>query len=185
VFVSGFIHSLTICYTCNIFRPPRTSHCAVCDNCVEKFDHHCIWLGTCVGKRNYKFFFLFVSSLNFMAIYNIILSIIIIASKSNPSTQYDKDNFKNFMGVSSALIFLDVCFFIFFLGSLNYTHLKLVFQNLTFYEHIKGKWENAPHKNPFSKESFFRNCRFSICRTTPDSSLDLNKKKEGALNFKF
>ena len=54
---NGNILNLNFCYTCFHFRPPRTSHCAECDNCVQNFDHHCLWMGTCVGKRNYKYFY--------------------------------------------------------------------------------------------------------------------------------
>lgn len=50
------------CKTCNIWRPPRCHHCRICDNCIETQDHHCVWLNNCVGRRNYRYFFTFVSS---------------------------------------------------------------------------------------------------------------------------
>ena len=54
--------SLKVCETCNIRRPRICSHCKECDCCVQDFDHHCHWLGTCIGLRNHKTFLVFVVS---------------------------------------------------------------------------------------------------------------------------
>jgi hypothetical protein len=53
------------CYTCNVLRPARASHCPFCNVCVDKMDHHCPWTGTCVGGRNYRFFYGFVFMMSF------------------------------------------------------------------------------------------------------------------------
>ena len=50
------------CRTCNIYRTQRVSHCSTCDVCVDDFDHHCSITGSCIGKRNIRYFLLFLWS---------------------------------------------------------------------------------------------------------------------------
>eukprot|EP01083_Nonionella_stella_P026872 73990_1 len=84
------------CRTCLIWRPPRAHHCKYCDNCVRKFDHHCPWIGTCVGMRNYKYFVTFLAVLSIYTLYILITGVIVLidyaqhlAESANSSWEYE------------------------------------------------------------------------------------------------
>lgn len=48
------------CAKCNIKQPKGVSHCEFCEVCVLGHDHHCPWMGKCIGKRNLAAFHRFI-----------------------------------------------------------------------------------------------------------------------------
>lgn len=59
-----FQGKIVFCRFCHLHRPPLTSHCHTCNVCVLEHDHHCSILGGCVGKRNLRYFVLYLLSLS-------------------------------------------------------------------------------------------------------------------------
>ena len=148
--INGHLLTLNYCNSCCAYRPPRTSHCSLCDNCVQRFDHHCLWLGTCIGKRNYRYFYFLAGSLNLSAIFQICFSLNYIINHTKHLI--NKENYsKLILWGLSALSLYDLLFAIFFVGKLFILHTYLVCQSKTFYENIKKKFIKIPKINPFKK----------------------------------
>ena len=156
--INGHYIGLTYCYSCSLYRPPKTSHCSVCDNCVERFDHHCLWLGTCIGKRNYKYFYFLISCLFIDEIIQIIWGVYYIIICGIKFKKKEKNSLFIIIGFS-CLVFYDGLFIIFFLGKLFTIHTLLLFKNLTFYEYFKNKTDIYP-TNPFKKSPSYTCKRF-------------------------
>ena len=68
-FQDGSLFRKENCATCTTPKPARSKHCRICNICVSRLDHHCIWIRGCVGEHNYKYFLGFISSHSLMCFY--------------------------------------------------------------------------------------------------------------------
>ena len=151
----GIYKETKICLTCNVAKPFRSHHCSDCDNCVIRFDHHCPWIGGCVGKRNYIYFFAFLCLLNLKNIYIGVFCILHIVYIYKKISEENK-NRKNWVAYQLigliptllTIIFIG-CIMSFTTGLMIY-HLKLIINNMTTKEEIK-KLIYRKIGNPYDK----------------------------------
>lgn len=65
------------CERCDVWQPPDGVHCPETNICIEGYDHYCVWMGTCIGKRNYREFVLFNITWLYYAVYAVFWVLII------------------------------------------------------------------------------------------------------------
>ena len=142
--VNGKLTKIKYCYTCDIYRPPRAIHCGLCHCCIERLDHHCPWLGTCIGKRNYKYFIVFVTLLAVLCVKVMIFSILHAADSEFSSE--GSISVPQIISIVNAVFVFILGFFVFYLFSY---HQYLICRNETTNENLKGSYTKLG--NPFDK----------------------------------
>ena len=137
----GFYKETKVCKTCYIVKPFRSHHCNDCGNCIYNFDHHCPWIGGCVGGRNYVYFFTFLCLFNINNIFIAVFCIIhIIYSYKDIKGEEKIDkwvaiNLINLIPTLLTMIFLGLTMF--FTVGLNIYHIKLISRGMSTKEDIK------------------------------------------------
>ena len=77
IIINNNNNSSGYCSICKIFynKDRKIYHCKYCNVCIEKCDHHCIWIGKCVGKKNMFYFQLFITNVILVYVYIIFIVI--------------------------------------------------------------------------------------------------------------
>jgi len=128
------------CLKCNNrWKPPRAHHCKVCTKCILRMDHHCAWIGNCVGARNQKFFILF---LLYTVLYSLAGLAICIMNLILWLMEYGKESrgYANYGWGTVNKIFLAIgaVFFLLFAFDFMWEQFEAVIENQTTVETYKN-----------------------------------------------
>ena len=66
--LNGGLHLDNLCVYDEVLKSETSFHCTMCNRCVEMFDHHCPYINNCLGRRNLKYFLIFLFSYTFFMI---------------------------------------------------------------------------------------------------------------------
>jgi len=156
------------CSTCQFYRPPRSSHCAVCNACIDTMDHHCPWVCNCIARRNYRYFLQFLVSLT--------IHMLIVFGMSLALVLLKKDHGITNMPIVVALfLIILITILIIPIGGLTGFHLILVSRGRTTNEQVTGKFRTGV--NPFD-EGCISNWGYTMCPSMPPSYIEFRRKKQ-------
>ncbi|KAJ6967783.1 protein S-acyltransferase 1 [Populus alba x Populus x berolinensis] len=143
VVFNGHSIKLKFCDTCLLYRPPRASHCSICNNCIQKFDHHCPWVGQCIGLRNYPYFIGFISTSTTLCIYVFVFSWFNVLRQQGTLWSIMSHDVLS-------VVLIAYCFVaVWFVGGLTLFHLYLISTNQTTYENFRYRYDKK--ENPFTR----------------------------------
>lgn len=117
------------CGTCNIYKPPSASHCSDCDNCVKEFDHHCPFVGNCIGERNYGAFTAFLICV-FALLISVLASVMVSGSEVEAGNTFNALLIMIVAGYSLLMAVL--------IGGFSMFHCFLVVTGQTTKQKMKG-----------------------------------------------
>ena len=152
------------CEFCRIsVLPYRAKHCKECNRCVRKYDHHCFWIGSCVGELNHRGFYGFISLQMLTCLTNIDHC---LGGWFDSSKDFPNDHKMQAHVQSIWVIFAFVAtMFLLMTGGLTGYHTFLIVTAQTTWENSRR--EIISYLKPYNKKMlpFYVSIRVNIIRT--------------------
>ncbi|CEP63705.1 palmitoyltransferase PFA5 LALA0_S09e00650g [Lachancea lanzarotensis] len=129
------------CSTCQSIKANRTHHSAALGYCIPRFDHYCFWIGTVVGRKNYRLFVQF-------ALYFWVFCIYVIASTASylPGIIRSRDRIPR-VNPNILITMALCCMATLMVGPLSSAHIYYMTVNKTSLEVIATNRRSKAKKN--------------------------------------
>lgn len=149
-----------LCHKCRSIRRRRSRHCDYCEHCIQDFDHHCLYLGACIGRDNRLDFLVMSLLMAWLGLYASIYQIVLFADYYKPKWYY--------LGLFWVLKYLVA-------GALTaFLTLRRACLGVTMYESIRSDrirrifGPNGPPKSVVSSNKLYSTAKGSFWRYSPD-----------------
>lgn len=141
--------TLRYCTICKINQPLRAKHCSKCNRCIATYDHHCPFLGVCIGERNRRLFYWYIIVQFFECLLGFYICIDEIDNDKS-GNEWLKHNTLNVVLGLLALVFG------LFVLSLVSCQTALAWKNLTTFEVLRWTkiyylWNFEKYQSPFDR----------------------------------
>lgn len=132
-------------YTPRVFRAQQSRYT---DNCIEHFDHYCPYVGNAVGKRNYRYFIMFLMSSTLVCCYIAGICCYLVVRRER-DMHPDQFVFWEAVQTSPSASVLGLCCLVLGIsvGLLLAYHVKIISRGVTTFEDVKQHFlgRQSPH----------------------------------------
>ena len=137
------------------------------DNCVENFDHFCPWVSNVVGRRNYRWFVLFLVATNVLALYITLTAVLFLVAYVGVVGGLEAAvELKPVACLVALVLAIYGISILLCVGGLLSYHLSLIAKAETTNEEIKDVYRETVNPNDFG---CFENFSRFLCGGVPNS----------------